>query len=554
MLLGGGDEKKNGQTGNAEETTTNGRTGPPSFEDISLSSPETVTVESEFRLTVSATNTGGETGTYEDTIQLLSSSLNDEEPENEPAVEEPVTIESVAPGETGEATITMPAFDLVNDYEFTLADADSTVTVRPEPMTGSVGTTFAIGNSLQVAITDVSIQESVFHPIDRVSGLSTSEEVGAFMAPSRHMLAIVSITAENRGTAVVSADAGTIGIRDAEWYGSGEGLPDAVLGRSESRFYNGELPEINPSESVSGYYIALVPQETARGTIEITGQADATETLPERVWTASPEGEARQLPNMTLNSIGVPETTPLGQDYEIMFSVANEGDSPGTLRGVIQSGGDEWEQLGTASGNANIETDRPMSGVVQQELQPGESTEITVANFAVLNGEFTYRFQPFDQEWQVSHEEATLSLGEQLKSQNNANIIVRDIRTQETITGYNNWDSEEVEMEPEDGNQFVAFRVRFTKRDETKDYVTTPSTGDFDICIDDNIVGADRYLGEIRENWYTPVEGDIDEQGEVSGWEIHEAPAEYSADDFEVRFEEEAGFGSSLSTIATWRQ
>jgi|GEM_PF-3351735 len=543
-----------GESGSTEtETATDMPAGPASFEEVSLAAADGAQIGSELTLTVSATNVGGETGTFEGTVRLAASGS---EEDGGPSFSQSVSIESVAPGETGETEVAGPTFDTVDDYEFVVADTDAAVTVRPDPETGAVGETLAVGEDLAVTVDDVSVQESVFVPSYRSSGLSTYEEVSTFGAPSGHVLAVVTVTAENTGTATASAERGTIDIADAEWYGDGEGAPGSILGRSGERFTAGGLPEIAPSESATGYFVAQVPRDTARGTIEITGQADATGTLPERVWTAEPSGGERGLPELTLESVDVPEATQLGRDYEITATVANEGDATGTLRGVVQWEDDTaWAQLSVATSHAELDTERPTGGVVRREVDPGVSTEITLTSFTTVNGQYTYRFQPFGDEWQVDFQEAMLAFGDRLKYDSNANIVVEDLRVQDTVTAYDDFDGEEFESEPDDGNQYVAIQLRFEKRDETEDYASTPDTGNFWLTAGGNSVSDSTYIGdEIREDWYEPIEGDLENQPEITGWLFMEAPAEYAAAEFAVRFEEGGGFGSDVSTVATWEQ
>jgi hypothetical protein len=538
-----------GDGGTETATPTPTPTGPPAFEEVSLSAPESVTVGSEFTLTVSATNTGGETGTYEGTVRLAGS----EEEDSSPSFEESVTIEEIAPTDTGEATVTVPAFEVVDDYEFTLADADASVAVRPEPVTAAVGETLSVGDDLSVTVDDVSVRESVFTLTTRSSGLSTVDEIASFGAPSGDVLAIVTVTAENTGTEATSAASGTIGIGDGEWYGSGGGAPGAILGRSDDRFTNGGLPEIDPSESVTGYFVAQIPRETARGTIEVTGQLDGQGTLPERVWTVEPDGDERALPQLTLESVEAPETAPLGRDYEITVTVANEGDAPGTLRSVVQWDDDgSWAQLRAATSRADLSADRPTGGVIRREVDAGGTAEITLTSFSVYNQQYSYRIQPFAEEWQIGFEGAELSYGDRLKAGSNANIVVQDIRLQDTVTAYDDFQDEEYEAEPDDGNQFVAVQFRFTRRVESESG-STPDTSDFTLLADGNDVGSSTYVDDqIREDWYDPIENELEDRSEAAGWDFYEVPAEYSASDLAVHYEYSPGFGSSVGTVATW--
>ncbi|MGZ0747202.1 hypothetical protein [Haloparvum sp. AD34] len=532
-------------------------TGPAEFDDVSLTASESATVDSALTLTVAATNVGGETGTYEGVVQLgTGSDEASDDSEGTPSFEESFSIEGVASGETGETDIEGPTFDVVDDYEFTIVDTDVSSTVRPAPKKASVGETLAVGEDLSVSVDDVALQESVFYPTSRSSGLSTYEEIGAFGAPSGHILAVVTVSAENTGTETTSAAPGKIGIKGAEWYGDGGETPSQLLGRSDSRFYDGALPEIEPSETLTGYYLAKVPRDAARGTIEITAQIDENGTLPERVWAAEPDGDERSLPKLTLESVTAPEKTALGRDYEITATVANEGDGTGTLRSVLQWDDEgTWAQLTAATSETDLETERSTNGVITSRIEPGASTEITISSFSTFNGHYTYRLQPFGDEWRVNFEEAVLSMGDRLKSQGNANVVVADLRTEDTITVYDDWQGEETEAEPDDGNQFVAVQFQFAKRDESRDYVSTPDTNDFDILADGNDVGDSTYIGdEIRESWYEPIAGELDEQPELTGWDIYEAPAEYATGELAVRFEESPGFGSSVKTAATWNQ
>lgn len=547
-----GNESRDTATATATETPT----GPAEFEEVTLSAPDGVTIDSEFSLTVTATNVGGETGSYEGTVQMAAESQESSTESGETtSFETSFTIEDVAPGETGETEITVPAFATVDDYEFSLVDADASTTVRPDAETVAVGETLTVGEDLAVTVDDVAVQESVFYPTSRSSGLSTYDEVASFGAPSGHVLAVVTVTAENTGTETTSAGRGTIGINGAEWYGDGEGTPRALLGRADSRFYDGGLPDIAPSESATGYYLAKVPRETARGTIEVTGQVDGTGTLPERVWAAEPDGDERALPDLTLQSVETPDTTALGRDYEFTVTVANEGDAAGMVRSVVQWDADgTWAQLTTADSRTDLDVDRGTGGVISSQLEAGASTEITLSSFSAYNSQYTYRIQPFGDEWQTDFQAAQLSMGERLKSTANTNLVVSDLRTQDTVTAYDDWDEELFEAQPDDGNQFVAVQFRFAQRVEGG-YASAPSIGSFEIVADGTTVGTSSHVADdIREDWYEPIEGSLEEQPELTGWGFYEVPESYAASDLSVKYEESAGFGSSAATVATWSQ
>ena len=79
--------------GDGEESDpTESATGPAEFEDISLDVPASPSIRSEFTVTVSARNSGGEPGTFSDTLSVR---------EGNSTLQREFEIADIEPGATG---------------------------------------------------------------------------------------------------------------------------------------------------------------------------------------------------------------------------------------------------------------------------------------------------------------------------------------------------------------------------------------------------------------------------------------------------------------------
>lgn len=383
--------------GTGEAGTDSPTAEPAAFTDVTLDVPSSATVREELSVTVSATNTGGRTGTYLDTLRLVEGSRD---------LEREIEIPEIAPGETGtvEETVT---FEFRDEYVFGLAEAEATASVEPEPLRRTVGESLDVRENLRLTLEEVGFEETLLARIGERGYFVDESGYGVYHTPPEEVFALLDFSLENTGSE-----------GDTLPFASVAGPTDAVVERVSfeddyrlASIEYGEADEtqplvvdeertLDPGQTVRGWVLLRVPRAEARNGITLRYQANAEATPPEAEFTAMPESGEFSFPSFELVETQIEDTTiERDTDMEVTFTVRNTGDGPGTFGGVLQYNLDRWIQERTAQPN-----------VFTRTIPAGETATFTAVirdNDTSSDDTYTkrYRFAPFDETFEVTFRE-----------------------------------------------------------------------------------------------------------------------------------------------------
>lgn len=157
---------------------------PTQFVNARLAGPSQITVGDPFRLTLHVTNVGSETGTLNTTIAVTEGSSNY-------SLSIDQTVES---GERIEIQTEPIQFDIADTYTFSVGISEVSHAVSVQAKTGTVGTAFNLGDTLEAAVKDIE-----FRPSIRYSP-SASDQMRLLNPPAKELLAVIRVGLENVGT------------------------------------------------------------------------------------------------------------------------------------------------------------------------------------------------------------------------------------------------------------------------------------------------------------------------------------------------------------------
>ena len=375
-------------TGDGEGSDpTESATGPAEFDDVSLDVPASPSIRSEFTVTVSTRNSGGEPGTFSDTLSVT---------EGNSTFQREVEIADVEPGATGTTDVPV-TFQYADEYVLALDSADAQATVTPSALTRGLGESLDVGESLRITFDEVTFEQTVPVRAGQYGYYVDSDGNGVFEAPTDRILALVRFSIENIGTSADSLDFASVsGPNDNVYTSIGESditavdvddpfLFDSVDGYGDD---STRYVEVQPSQTHSGWVLAQFPRSDARSEIALQFQADAEGTPPEATFVHSAGDDQFDFPMYRLDDI---QAESLGSDdgYEVSATVTNTGDGSGTFDGVLQ-----WQGQGDAM--RWLEDTNATDGSVTVELAPDESQEISITTNR-SEDTYTYRLAPFSE-------------------------------------------------------------------------------------------------------------------------------------------------------------
>ena len=492
-------------TGSDAKELQTTQSGPAQFADATIQGPANVTVGEEFSLPVSVANTGGQNGTFNETLTVAegASSFN-----------KSVSIEGVKPGSTANTSVGPLNITSADNYTLALKGANTTHTIQVAPVEKQAGSAITADN-LKITVRGIRLTPALFFGGNEGGFSSDQARPGLLSAASRKILCVIQVALENVGT------------NQAEFtipanYSPNSGLladdsgPPPMLTLPKGSFYT-ELPnsrgnldqvqgmkgkpltnvQLSAGQSRNGWLVGQLPRSVASNTVQVGYQGDTKGSTPEAVWPFAPKsGSNRSLPQFSLQTFNIPNKVQLGRGGTYEIRVTNTGKAAGTYRGVTEF-------------NAANNSDWTGFKKQQTKLSPGESKtfaqEFSYPADPEL-GEVQFRVQPFGKTSAVTFETAKLNFGDTYRAPLGRNVTVSDI--QQTNT-YQMADNDEP-ITPQQNQHYILVKIgaKFVTQD-----ADTVNSFDFNL-----VSGGSTYdpISEYGDRYVAPVQADA-VSGDLTG-------------------------------------
>lgn len=492
------------------------RTGPPNFENVEISGPESVEVGDSIELEVTAKNTGGEAGDFTTTLTVGK---------NIYSVDRSVEIESIPVGEKKSTTIGPFEFDHARSIPFRITDHAAEHLVEIQPLQKLFGDEASLWDGIELAIKDMEFAEGLYHEIGLEEPDITAPETGNVFAIL--YLSVKNTSDERQFTPTLQTNVGE--IHEMSGYDS---FP--TVGYIEGSKLDNQM-----TSGQSGDYWAVVsiPRSELPTQIEVAANRGADDSRPEVVWS---QESAASPPHTELTNVQVPSSVEIGSEFEISATLENTGGASTRIHTAFR-------RQNADSSESYVES----LSFDRAELGPGESTTVSTTNSEPLLGDSAYWIEPFEREFEVGFEPAIRDLGEVYTAPNGVEMEITDIRR----AGEAVFDdvSSTTTYEADDGNELVL--AKLVTRNPTDDDQIPADQQDFAAVAGGETYGVqypDMYEYELM--W--PVEGTlythpfrIDTESTISGWLLFEVPESVS-ESTEIRWRDENSDG--YAAVARW--
>lgn len=426
LLAGcGSDSGNNSSNGTATPRVTT-HSGPADFR-ASLTGPSQITLGKSFRLALTVTNIGGQSGSLDTTVSVT---------EGKSTLSRSLQQESIGPGESVTMRTDPIQFDTADTYTFTVGISNVTHAVTVQPKTGSLGTSFNLSDALKGTVTSIE-----FHPAILYSP-SNSEQTFLQNAPSNRLLAVTRADLENVGSESASLD-GEFQLKNGEVQQTlGSNTPLSAAKIDGTPLTNLQL---SSGQQRSGWVLGEIPRSNARKAVTVIYQRDTFRTPPEIEWTSTPQQGTRNLPQFAIESFQLPNTTMQGEDATANVTISNKGNSTRTFRGLVESRAGNSENWGGVA-------------PITARVQPGQSIQRNVTINSSSNGSVSYRLAPFNRTKTVEYVPPTFAFGESYTTTQNVDVTVSDLQAAQSVqlSGL----GEPERRTPSSGNRFVLARVQ----------------------------------------------------------------------------------------------
>jgi hypothetical protein len=430
---------------------------------VAIQGPQNVTVGEEFTLPVSVANTGGENGTFSDTLTVAEGSAS---------FNRSVTIEGVQPGSIANTSVGPINISSTDTYTLAIKGTNTTHEIQVNPVEKQPGRTIT-ANNLKVGVQGISLTPALFYTINTGYG-TDGTGTGLLSAGSGKILCVIQVTLENVGTnqaeftipQLYNPDSGGV-------FAESSSSPPTMLTLPQGTFYT-ELPgsggdlarvqgvegkpltdvQLSAGQSRNSWLVAQLPRSTASSVVRVGYQGDSKGSPPEAVWSFAPQsGSTRALPKLSLDSFDVPNMAQLGRSNSYTIKVSNTGNGSGTYRSITQF---------------KRPDDRNWSSYNKQQarIAPGKSKTfkqpIAYPSDPTL-GEAQFRLRPFGQTAPVTFDTTQLSFGNTFTGPVGRSITVGDVQQADS---YQTSESDEPQT-PEQSQHFIFARlgVKFVKQD-----------------------------------------------------------------------------------------
>jgi hypothetical protein len=423
-----GTNKTNNSTESTPAVTT--MNGPAQFARISLAGPSKVTVGESFRLTLTATNVGGRTGTFKAQLRIA---------EGASTLSRTVSRKSVAPKESISVTTDSIRFTRADTYVFALGASDVTHSVTVQSKTQSVGTALKLSDSLRATVTDVAFRPSLFYTGD------AKGDTRLLSASSGKVLALIRLTLENIGTKTTSVTADPFQVPSGQMVSAlGNGTPltaAQITGKPLTTL------QLAPAEQRERWLLAQVPRSEARKKFTLAYQRDAAGTPPEFQWIAAPDDGKRTLPQFSVKQFQLPKSVEAGTDTTATVAVSNTGKETRTFRGMVES---------RSSDNGDWQPIQP----IQARIRPGKTARKQFTINSSSTGSVTYRIAPLGATKTVEFTAPTLPFGGTYTTTENVAVTARNLQSASVVRSHPLAMDPVTRTKPLPGDRLVLVHIR----------------------------------------------------------------------------------------------
>ncbi|UPW01001.1 hypothetical protein M0R88_02610 [Halorussus gelatinilyticus] len=522
---------------------------PAAFEEVTLSGPTEVGVGERFSLSVAATNAGGESGDFTDTLTAEGSEADDTE----------IRIGDVAGGETRSVEVGPFSLSHAGHHRFRLAGSEAAHTVSAATQTLPGGQRFAFADGLAVSVADPAYHRALF--FDAPSGREVLAAGERRDADDDSVLAVVRVWMENRTTRPIPTDPSSFAASDGAVVAALDQAADGLASLAVEGDPFGGSP-LAPGDSRSGWLVADVPAERAAEGLRVAwgrarreaardgetssasdsqsssaggGERDAPDSVPEVRW----QFDSADLPEFSVADLSLPAETELGTTLSASATVENVGAASGTYRAVFERRfGDEttWRTRET----------------VELDLSPGERRTWTTEWTPPEAGRAEYRLRPGSAVETASVLAAERGFGETFTTPDGAAIRVR-VGTDgfDGLLGSYIYDSGESQTYRAQKGKTFAF-VRVEARNTTDEPISFPGSRRFSVAVGGESSGV-FHQSSTGTTFGSPVEGPFyaptetyDPDETEWGWLVFQVPAGTAVGDLTVRWSPSDDVG------ATW--
>jgi len=485
------------------------RSGPPHFEAVELTGPDEIAVGEEFTLEMSAKNTGGEKGSFSNTLTVGQDPLS---------VDTNVRIEDIGVTQTKSKELGPFTISYTGDFEYRITDygASHSLTVSTRELDGSESLTLEDGST--ISLSGLSFHPSLLY--------STSDGDSILIPDDGQIFAQISLSVENHGNDDLYVNTSNFSVPngDSVTEVGPYRISDSDIQLDSSPFGS---PTVSVGNSRSGWILREVPRDAVTRGISLSWDRAFGGSSPEVRW----QNGGADVPDFEVTSVSLPSEVEIGADADASITVRNAGSAPGTFHGYFErrnADRETWNEL------AEISLDIP--------AQSSKTWSTTIRESYI--GPSEYRVWPKSVTRTIDFVPATRSFGSAYTTPEGAKI-------QTDITGMNfngfqssytyegSFENTTVEADDRSTFAFVEISVEITG-DEA---VEPPSRSAFTAHVDGSEIapeesqtyGTMELAGPVSGAEYDTGYGSISADSSTSGWLIFEVPEDTSKADVTVR-------------------
>jgi len=292
------------------------RTGPPHFEFVELSGPDTAAVGEGLTLDLSVKNTGGKAGDFSTTLSIGTQNIG---------VTENVRVEDVPVGE--ERTVEIGPFPSFysGQLTFRITDYGAVHTVSFTPVQAEIGEEIQLYNGeVAVGFSELEFLDSLF--VERVIG-------SPYLLPreSGEVLAAAKVLLKDQRT-----QGAALSREEFELLGQEPLSPSGLPNISDVDILDGgSIPEVVEGGPQSGWLIFAVARSKLNGEVSLAWDRAASGT-PEVEWIATEPPEGLRVPDISTEALSAPEKLEMGASGEVEITATNTGSGDGLFRDILQ--------------------------------------------------------------------------------------------------------------------------------------------------------------------------------------------------------------------------